>query len=142
MQGISNYPCRKAFEYHRLSFAFIFTLPQYLMKICICFDTYLGTCPTVFPILSLQAVACLSCTRVDDSSSLLAFLISPSLGCQSLEKSGTHERKIGFFFCNNQQKFFIDVSYNHFNRPKHFVCFVSCIYHCMLLIKVCVYVAL
>ena len=98
MQGISNYPCCKSFEYHRLSFAFIFTLPQYLMKKFICFDTYLGTCPTVFPILSFQAIACLSCTRVDDSSSLLAFLISPSLCCQSLEKSGTHERKIGFFF--------------------------------------------
>ena len=48
----------------------------------ICFDTYLGTCSTVFPFLSLQAIAYLSSNREDVSSLLLAFKISPSLGCQ------------------------------------------------------------
>ena len=41
-------------------------------------------------------------------------------------------------FYYNQQNFFIYVFNNYFNRRKHFVCFVLCIYHCMLLIKVSV----
>ena len=43
------------------------------MKICICFDTYLGEYPTVFPFLSLHEIAYLLRTIVDGSSSLLAF---------------------------------------------------------------------
>ena len=155
MQGISNAPCCKSFEYRPLPLTFISTLPLYLtgysreekqtrwekfqwswfltfkflvdltkicgisrgkplfclkfprvklknekfqkvfqksmssnplphspfpqfffwmqMKICICFDTYLGKYPTVFPVLSLHAIAYLLRTIVDGSSSLLAF---------------------------------------------------------------------
>ena len=40
-------------------------------------------------------------------------------------------------FCNNQ-RFFTCVFTNHCKRRNHFLCFVSCIYHCILLIKVCV----
>ena len=41
-------------------------------------------------------------------------------------------------FFNNQRNFFIYVFNNHFNWRKHFVCFVSCVYHCTCLSKVCV----
>ena len=76
MQGISNPPGCKSFEYHRLPFTFISTLPMYLMKKYICFDTYLEIYQTVFPFLSLHATAYLSSARGDGSSSLLAFKIS------------------------------------------------------------------
>ena len=42
-------------------------------------------------------------------------------------------------FYNNPWNFFFN---NYFNGRKHFLCFVSCIYHWMLSIKVCVYVVL
>ena len=45
-------------------------------------------------------------------------------------------------FYNNQRNFFIYVSSNRFNRRMHLVCFSLGIYHCTLLIKVCVYVVL
>ena len=86
-----------SFEYHCLSFTFVFTLPPYLVKKCICFEACLGKCQTGVPFLSLHPIACLSCTREDGLSSLLPFKISPSLQvAKSLEKCVTHECKIRF----------------------------------------------
>ena len=73
MQSISNAPCCKSFEYRRLPLTLISTLPPYLIKECICFDTCLEKFPIVFPSLSLYAIAYLSRTIEDGSSSLLAF---------------------------------------------------------------------
>ena len=42
-------------------------------------------------------------------------------------------------FCNNQRNFFIYIFNNLFNRRKHFEYFVSCIYHCTLLISVALF---
>ena len=47
-----------------------------------------------------------------------------------------------FVFITGIQHFSKVFFNNHFNRRKHFACFVSCIYHCTLLIKVSVYVVL
>ena len=48
---------------------------------------------------------------------------------------------ISIVFIITSEIFSSTFSNNHFNRRKHFPCFVSCIYHCMLLLfKVCVYV--
>lgn len=72
MQSISNAPCCKSFEYRRLPLTLISTLPPYLIKKCICFDTCLEKFPIVFPSLSLYAIAYQSRTIEDGSSSLLA----------------------------------------------------------------------
>ena len=98
------------------AFTFISTLPPYLMKTCICFDTFLGTYPTVFPFLSLHTITYLSCTREDGSSSLLVFKISPSLG-QYLKKVEPTNARLNFkcFYDNRRissSTFSINISIN------------------------------
>ena len=55
-------------------------------------------------------------------------------GLQKVEPTNT---RLHFkWLYNNQRNFFICIFNNHFNRRKHFVCFVSYTYHCTLLISV------
>ena len=141
IHGIFNPPWCKYFKYHRLLFTFIAILPSYWVKKCICFDTYLWKCLIVFPLSSsLHAIVHLSCKRED--TSLLTFKISVSYRLPwVLKKVEPTNARLDFkCFNNNHRNFFIYVFNNHFNRRKHFVCFVLRIYYCTLLIKVLMHV--
>ena len=90
MQGISNPFAASFFEYRRLPFTFISTLPLSSLRKCIWFDTYLRTLPTVFPLLSLHAIATY---HVREKTFRLYYRRS---NAKSLEKSEIHGRKIDF----------------------------------------------
>ena len=126
MQGISNHTCWKSFEYRFLPFTFISTLPPYLMKKCIYFDTYLAPCTKVCSFLSLHTIAYLSCMREGSSSSLLAFNISSRLFCQDSWKKRNPQTQdwISNVFIITRRIIYVFSS--HFNRRIQLVCFVLC----------------
>ena len=143
MQGISKPPCCKSCITVCQSPSFSLFHRPFLMKKCIFFDTVFRTCPTAFPFLCLHTIVYLSCKRrrfvfitgIQNFSTLRL--------PRNLKKVEPTISRLDFkCFHNNQRIFFIYVFSNCFNRRTHFLCFVSCIYHCVLLIKVCVYVVL